>query len=68
MKILRTEHGRRSAPDLPIAFVGTYPPRCCGIATFTRDLSDAMIAADRRVRATVLAVTDDRGTCPHPER
>ncbi len=68
MTMRRTKYGRRSAPDLPIAFVGTYPPRRCGIATFTRDLSDAVIAADRRVRATVLAVTDARCTYPYPER
>ena len=68
MKMRRTRHGRRSAPELPIAFVGTYPPRRCGIATFTRDLSDAAIAADRRVRATVLAVTDVRCTDQYPER
>jgi len=67
IKIKRTEQGRRSARDLPIAFVGTYPPRRCGIATFTRDLSDAVIAADRRVRATVLAVTDERASYPYPE-
>jgi glycosyltransferase involved in cell wall biosynthesis len=68
MKMRRTKHGRRSAPDLPIAFVGTYPPRLCGIATFTRHLSDAVIAADRRVEATVLAVTDARRTYQYPER
>ncbi|MCH8889458.1 MAG: glycosyltransferase [Myxococcales bacterium] len=68
MKMRRTKHGRRSAPDLPIAFVGTYPPRLCGIATFTHDLSDAVIAADRRVRATILAVTNARRTYQYPER
>jgi glycosyltransferase involved in cell wall biosynthesis len=68
MKMRRIKHGRRSAPDLPIAFVGTYPPRRCGIATFTRHLSDAVIAADRRVQATVLAVTDARCTYQYPER
>ncbi len=29
----------------PIALIGTYVPRACGIATFTRDLRDALVAA-----------------------
>jgi glycosyltransferase involved in cell wall biosynthesis len=47
--------------DLPIAFIGTYPPRRCGIATFTRDLSTAIGSASDRVRPVIIAMTDPRG-------
>jgi len=42
-----------------IAFLGTYPPRRCGIATFTRDLAAGMLAADGGVKPLVVAVTDE---------
>ena len=64
----RRDPGRQHADDLSIAFLGTYPPRMCGIATFTHDLSDAVIAADESVRATVLAMTDADSTYEQPER
>src|SRR3954471_8122473 len=53
--------------DLRIAFVGTYPPRRCGIATFTRDLAAGMTAANQRVKPLVVAVNDEAGPYEYPE-
>lgn len=41
-----------------IAFLADYPPRQCGIATFTRDLRDAMVRQAPARRFPVVAVTD----------
>jgi len=64
----RSDHEPHRADKFQITFLGTYPPHQCGIGTFTRDLSDAVISADEGVRATVLAMTDAGLTYEHPER
>jgi predicted GH43/DUF377 family glycosyl hydrolase/glycosyltransferase involved in cell wall biosynthesis len=44
-----------------IAFVSTYPPRRCGIATFTSDLMSAIRTADNHTRSRVAAI-DEKNT------
>ncbi len=41
-----------------VAFVSTYPPRRCGVATFTADLIRAVHDADRSVRSNVAAIDE----------
>jgi glycosyltransferase involved in cell wall biosynthesis len=43
---------------LSIAFVATSPPRQCGIATFARDLEQALIAADASTRIVWAAINE----------
>jgi predicted GH43/DUF377 family glycosyl hydrolase/glycosyltransferase involved in cell wall biosynthesis len=44
-----------------IAFVSTYPPRRCGIATFTSDLIGAIREADPETRCRIAAI-DERNS------
>jgi glycosyltransferase involved in cell wall biosynthesis len=45
---------------LNIRIVGTYPPRRCGIATFSRDLADALQNFAEEVRQVDVAAIDDQ--------
>ena len=38
------------------AYVGSYPPRACGIATFTRDVSEAVARSPRGMAARIAAI------------
>lgn len=52
------ERGAEVSAKLRIAFVGTYPPRRCGIATFTPDLAQAVGSAGEQVPPMTLALSD----------
>lgn len=49
-----------------IAFIGNSPPRQCGIATFTSDLSQAMAGTASHVRTSIIAVTDEEQSYAYP--
>lgn len=55
------------AEPIGVAFVGSYTPRRCGIATFTADLMAAVSAADSRVQPIVLGVTEPLGQHAYPK-
>ncbi len=59
---------QNQARPLTVAVIGTYPPRQCGIATFTGDLCDALGAGCPEVTCFVVAVNDTVAGCAYPPR
>jgi len=50
-----------------VAIVSTYPPRACGIGTFSRDLREALLGCDGVIAVDVAAVVRDEGAVQAPE-
>jgi glycosyltransferase involved in cell wall biosynthesis len=51
-----------------IALIGSYPPRQCGIATFTDDLAAAILENDPDVEISVIAMNDRRDQYAYTDR
>lgn len=49
-----------------VALVGNYPPRRCGIATFTADLRAALKGASPTLRCDVYAMSEKNGSRAYP--
>ncbi len=66
----REEPAARAAeaqkPARKIALIGNFPPRRCGIATFTGDLYDALQSADPLIDCEVVAMTDEGRAYDYP--
>lgn len=60
----RAEAGSMSSSA--VSFLGTYSPRRCGIATFTEELSRAVLRWAPRSSCSVVAVTDPDRTYAYP--
>ena len=55
-------------PPRRLAFLGTYVPRRCGLATFTQDLCEAVSAADPAAACFAGAMDDLPGVHAYPPR
>ncbi len=61
------QHGFFHLGPKKVAFIGTYTPRQCGIATFTNDLLSAVKNEDPSIECWAVAVNDISGGYMYPE-
>jgi glycosyltransferase involved in cell wall biosynthesis len=52
---------------MKIAHIGTYPPRECGIGTFTNNLVNSTVSESEDSHAFVVAISDHDQHYPYPE-
>ena len=56
---------------MKLVYIGTYPPRECGIGTFTRNLYNSMVLNNKLVKGSmegyIIALNDNERTYDYPE-
>ena len=63
---MRSGNTKTREKDITVAFVSSYPPRQCGIATFTRDLAQAVCKAPGIKDFKVVAINEPGGLHRYP--
>jgi glycosyltransferase involved in cell wall biosynthesis len=63
-----TKNIKRTEDIKSIAVIGNYPPRRCGIATFTSDLVEGLSALSPDMDCWTLAMNDTLEGYPYPEK
>lgn len=58
--------GQSAREPESIVLIGSYPPRRCGIATFTHDVRESLVEARPGLRCEVFAMTDQGGPYDYP--
>lgn len=53
-------------PPLIATYVSSFPPRPCGIATFTRDLSEAVARSGREISTRIAAIGAEASAYAYP--
>jgi glycosyltransferase involved in cell wall biosynthesis len=65
MFAIKSRLGSLLAPS-HVAYVSSYPPRECGIATFTRDVAAAVDKLTPLAHGVIVAVNDGQARYPYP--
>ena len=68
LRVVGPDAVRARTPQRPlrVALIGNFPPRRCGIATFTFDVYQALVGAEQDIVCDVYAMSDVEGAHAYP--
>ena len=66
LRLVDIDKGGPTAKLRSVALIGNYPPRRCGIATFTSDVREALLSVQPDLVCDVFAMTDEGASYAYP--